>query len=209
MLMWAGCVSMLSNVTGFFYFQVSGKQTNTLAPCPHGKPEGHPGCEQDQHVSICTAHNELPKHQGEEHQEVWACHGAKENVRGDVHPVPPSAPESWAHLCRPKPVAHGCCSGKIEDGELLYWQPMTDFMVGSDNGHQVLSRWGQGTESRNAVCYSWKFWQGKDEIASGARGCGMVHWFHFPWWLWVWQLMTSCSLYSSSSNYVHAGQIIQ
>jgi hypothetical protein len=61
---------MLSIVTGFCYFQVPGEQTNTLAPCPHGKPEGHPGREQDQHVYVCAAHNELPKHQREEHQEV-------------------------------------------------------------------------------------------------------------------------------------------
>ena len=184
MFMWIGFVSMLSIVTGSFYSQVLGEQTNTLAPCPHGKPEGHTWCEQDQHVSVRPAHNELPKHQGEEHQEVWACHGAKENIRGDVHPVPPSSSESWAHLCRPKPIAHGCCSYKIEDRELLYWQLMTDFMVswGLTMVTKFLGWWDQNRGApRYTTCVSSEFWQSRDNYL--------------------------CTLYSSSSNYVLVGHI--
>ncbi|XP_062228424.1 mechanosensitive ion channel protein 10-like isoform X2 [Phragmites australis] len=50
--------------------QVLREQTNTLESCSHGKPKGHLECEQDQHVSLCPAHNELSKHPGEEHQEI-------------------------------------------------------------------------------------------------------------------------------------------
>jgi hypothetical protein len=62
--------SMLSIATGSLGFQVLREQTNALAAYPHSILEGHLGREQDQHVLVCTAHDELPEYPGKEHQEI-------------------------------------------------------------------------------------------------------------------------------------------